>query len=223
MSRQSNITFRKHSFLSSTALGLSAVIITLTISCTVVALYGIHLASEKSERVITLAENAVRGLPEFQKALPPVLSDMLDDSRRPDYCSELEITAKITSRPGSNGRAYTAIEVVNNGDEVISLLSLRVTVLDEHDHLLVESHEWAATPFAADGEWRGPMMPGSRRHFSCNRSLHNIGPMDEVRTEVEITELRLWNGPDEGAMLEGAVLPETAISASALGKTPENG
>jgi len=224
MSGHSNITFRRHSFLSSTAIGLSAVIITLTISCTVVVLYGIHLASEKSERVITLAESAVRGLPEFQKALPPVLSDMLDDSRRPDYCSQLGITAKITSRPGTHGRAQTAIEVVNNGNEVISLLSLRVIVLDEHEHIISSSQEWAATPLAADGDWRGPIMPGSRRYFVSNRGLYNIRPMDEVRPEVEITELRLWNGPGQDASRKNTPSPtETAVSATTPAEPPENG
>lgn len=214
MSGPSNITFRRHSFLSSTALGLSAVIITLTISCTVVVLYGIHLASEKSERVIALAESAVRGLPELQEALPPLFSDMLDDSRRPDYCGQLGITAKVTSRPGTNGLAHTAIEVVNNGREVISLLSLRLIVLDEQDRILCESHEWAATPFAADHDWRGPIMPGARRYFVSNRGLYNIRPMDEVRAEVEITELRVWNGPDPNTSVEPMPSPaETAISA----------
>jgi len=224
MSRHSDITFRKHSFLSSAALGLSAVIVTLVVSCTVVAVYTIHLASEKSDHVLTLAQNAVAGLPEFQKALPPVLSDMLDDSRRPDYCNELGITATVTSRPDAHGRAHTSIEVVNNGDEVISLLSLRVTVLDERGYVLAESQEWAATPFAADDEWRGPIMPGSRRRFVSHRGLYNVAPMDDVRPEVEITELRVWNGPrDEDASLRDPSLSETAVSVSASTESPDNG
>ncbi len=223
MSRHSDITVRKHSFLSSTALGLSAVIITLTISCTVVAVYAIHLASEKSERVIALAQNAVSGLPEFQKALPPVLSDMLDDSRRPDYCGELGITAKVTSRPDTHGRAYTTIEVVNNGNKVVSLLSLRITVLDQHDYILTESQEWAATPFAADNEWRGPIMPGARRRFVSHRNLYNVGPMDEIRPEVEITELRVWNGPDdEDVLLQDTSTSETVVSVSTPADLPGN-
>jgi hypothetical protein len=63
MNQPSYITFRRHTFLSSLALGLSAVIITLLITCTVVALYGVHLASEKSERVISLAQDAPAGQP----------------------------------------------------------------------------------------------------------------------------------------------------------------
>lgn len=213
MSGHSNITLRKHSFLSSTAFGLSAIIITIIISATVVLLYGIQLASDKSERVIALAQSAVRGLPEFQQALPPALADMLDDRRQPDYAGQLAITAKVTSRPESHGRTRTAIEVVNNGKEVVSLLSLRVVLLDADDRLLCESQEWAATPVAIDDGWRGPLMPGSKRRFVCSRRYpYNVGPMDVITPEIEITELRLWNSPKERSAIEADATDETTAS-----------
>ncbi len=222
MSGHSHITLRQHSFLSSTAFGISAIIITIIISGTVVVLYGVHLASDKSERVITLAQNAVRGLPEFQEALPPALADMLDDRRQPDYAGELAITAKVTSPPGSHGRTRTSIEIVNEGKEVVSLLSLRITLLDEHDDLISESQEWAATPIAIDNEWRGPLMPGSKRRFVCWRHCgHQAAPLDVVKPEVEITELRVWNAPERGSDLEATPthaelesLPRTAESVA---------
>jgi hypothetical protein len=221
MSGHSHIMVRKHSFLSSAAFGLSAIVITVILSGTVVVLYGVYLASEKSDQVIGLAQSAVRGLPEFQQALPPALADMLDDRRQPNYAGDLDITAKVTSQAGSNGRTRTVIEVVNSGDEVVSLLSLRVVLLGEHDQILSESHEWAATPVAIENDWRGPLMPGARRRFVCSRShLHHVSPMDEIRPEVEITELRVWNAPPKGSAIEGetthAAVPmpaaETAVS-----------
>ena len=211
----SHVTVRKHSFLSSAAAGLSAVVITVVVSLTVIALYGVHLASEKSERVISLAQSAVRGLPEFRQALPPALSDMLDDRRQPDYCRELAIDARIVTRPDSHGRAHTAIEITNNGKEVVSLLSLRIVLLDEAGALLTESQEWAATPFAADHDWRGPIMPGSKRRFLCSGSrLHDLGPLDPVKPEIEITELRLWNSPQVRPSLPDGSADETALSAA---------
>jgi hypothetical protein len=198
MSDPSYITFRKHTFLSSAVMGFSAVIITLMVTGTVVLLYTVHLASDKSERVITLAQSAIRGLPELAHSLPPALADMLDDHRRPDYCKELTISAKATSQPDSHGRVRTTIEVVNNGQEVVSLLSLRILILDEQNQLLCESQEWAATPFAADNGWRGPIMPGSRRHFVCYRGAWTSHPAGDLNTEVEITELRVWNNPKDG-------------------------
>jgi len=215
----SHITVRKHSFLSSAAFGLSAIVITVVVSLTVLVLYGVHLASEKSDQVISLAQGAIHGLPEFRQALPPALSDMLDDRRQPDYCRELAIDARVVTRPGSHGRAQTAIEITNNGTEVISLLSLRVVLLDENGGLLSESQEWAATPFAADHDWRGPIMPGSRRRFLCSGShLYDVGPLDEVKAEIEITELRVWNGPQTQPGLPG----ESAVSASARALPPGN-
>jgi hypothetical protein len=189
-----HITYRKHTFLSSIAMGFSAVIITIILCCTAVALYTVHLAGEKTERLVTLAQSAVRGLPEFEKALPPVLSDMLDDHRQPDYAGKLAISAKVSPHPGRHGLTRTTIEITNNGQEVVSLLSLRIILLDENGQLMCEAQEWAATPLATDGGLRGPIMPGSRRHFTKPCMYHNDST-DGLRAEIEITELRVWNGP----------------------------
>ncbi|MBN2130126.1 MAG: hypothetical protein JW741_11550 [Sedimentisphaerales bacterium] len=223
MGDPSRITYRKHTFLSSVAMGLSAIVITVILSGTGVLVYGIHLASEKSERVITLAQGAVRGLPELSESLPPVLSDMLDDRRQPDYSNALAITAKLTTAPGPYDGTGTAIEIVNNGSEVVSLLSLRVIILDNHGRLISEGQEWAATPFAADHEWRGPIMPGSRRYFVSARRLHNISLVDELRPEVEITELRVWNGPDNAPAIGDESLSEATASGGADTTAAEKG
>ena len=219
MSDPAYITLRKHTFLSSVALGFSAIIITLMVSCTAVLLYTVHLASDKSERVITLAQSSLKGLPELMHSLPPALSDMLDDQRRPDYCKELAISARVTSQPDSHGRVRTTVEVVNNGPEVVSLLSLRILILDEQNQPLCESQEWAATPLAADDGWRGPIMPGSRRHFVCYRSCgRNADFLTDLNTEVEVTELRVWNNPKDGTPTP----PTTALSPTPA-KLPEQG
>jgi len=219
MSNPSYITLRKHTFLSSVALGLSAIVITLMVSCTAVLLYTVHLASEKSDQVVTLAQGALKGLPELTRSLPPALADMLDDQRRPDYCKELSISAKAATQPDSHGRVRTTIEVINKGPEVVSLLSLRILILDEQNQPLCESQEWAATPVAADQGWRGPIMPGSRRLFVCYRSCgRNADFLTNLSTEVEVTELRIWNNPKDAAPTQ----PATAFSPTPT-KVPEQG
>jgi hypothetical protein len=210
MSDPSYITVRKHSFLSSVALGLSAIVITLLVTGTAVLLYTVHIASDKTEQVFTLAQSAIQGLPELTHALPPALADMLDDQRRPDYCKALAISAKATTAPDSHGRVRTTVEVVNNGAEVVSLLSLRILILDEQNQPLCEAQEWAATPLAADEGWRGPIMPGARRHFVCYRGVRTSCSDADLNTEVEITELRLWNKPKDGTSIQ----PTTASSTS---------
>ena len=219
MSDSPYITVRKHTFLSSAALGFSAVVITLLLTSTTVVLYTVHLASDKSERVITLAQGALKGLPDLSHSLPPALADMLDDQRRPDYCKELTISASTTAQPDVHGRLRTTVEVVNNGPEVVSLLSLRILVLDEQNQLLSESQEWAATPFAADDGWRGPIMPGARRRFVSSRGgAYRPDGAGALDAEVEITELRLWNNPQDAAPIQQT----TALSPSPA-SLPEQG
>ena len=223
MSDPSYITVRKHTFLSSAAMGFSAIVVTLLVACTAVLLYTVHLASDKSERVITLAQSAIKGLPELSHSLPPALADMLDDHRRPDYCKELAITAKATSQPDSHGRVRTTIEVVNNGHEVVSLLSLRVLLLDERGQVLSESQEWAATPFAADNGWRGPIMPGSRRLFVSNRGWYGLNSTNDFNTQVEITELRVWNDGKNTAPKDAQPTDQATAAAPTPVQPPEKG
>jgi len=224
MGSPSHIVYRKYTFLSAAALGLSAVLIAMIVSGTVIVLYGVHLAGEKSERVITLAQSAIRGLPDLAESLPPVLSDMLDDRRQPDYCGQLAITASLTSQPGPYDGTRTAIEIVNNGKEVVSLLGLRIITLDEKGRLLSESQEWAATPVAADGGLRGPIMPGSRRYFVSSRYCGlELDPMDTVKTEVEITELRIWNAPPKDPATDHGSSDKTAASVPSPAESSDEG
>jgi hypothetical protein len=203
MAEYPQITYRKHTFLSALVTGLSALAITLVISCTVVVIYGMNFAGSQSEKLVSLVEDAVRGLPELQKSLPPVFADMLNDRREPDYSTQLEITAEPTLVPERDERVRTAVKVVNNGEEVVSLLSLRIVVLNENDEILAESNEWAATPFAAEHDWRGPLMPSSRRYFASSHSgAFKVSSLNDLRAEVEITDIRIWSGGKETLVID---------------------
>jgi hypothetical protein len=160
-----------------------------------------NFAGNKSEELVSLAEEAIRGLPKLQESLPPALADLLNDHRQPDYSSQLTITPNTILLPADNGTVKTTIEIVNNGKEVVSLLSLRVVVLTSRNEIITESNEWAATPIAADEDWRGPLMPGSRRYFVTSRRGLPVFSADELKTEVEITDIRIWNS-DKGTWLE---------------------
>jgi hypothetical protein len=216
------INYRKHTFLSALAMGLSALGIALIISCTVVIIYGMHFAGEQSEKIVSVVENAVRGLPDLQKSLPPVLADFLNDRRQPDYSSQLEISAKTILLPDQEGMVRTTIEVANNGNEVVSLLSLRVVVLTAHDEILVESNEWAATPIAAEHDWRGPLMPGSHRYFTSSHSRLPVFSLSDLKTEVEITDIRIWNNPNETMLIDSGMSSVTEESGSQPAELPEN-
>jgi hypothetical protein len=222
MSEKIPVVVKKRTFLSSVALGLSSLAITFVICCTVLIMYGMHFAGERTDRVISVAQSAVQGLPALLESLPPAVADMLNDRRQPDYSQHLAIKAQLIARPGSNGPTRTGIEVVNNGNEVVSLLALRIIVVDENGQLLSETQEWAATPFAAENAWRGPIMPGSRRYFECRHSsLHDISPIDNLKAEVEINELRIWNGPGQESTASTESSPEIAPPDSTVSVIPE--
>ena len=214
MSDYPKITYKKHTFLSSVAMGLSALAITIIICCTVVVIYGIHFAGDRSEKLVSLVGDAIGGLPELRQALPPALADVLDDRRQPDYAAELGISAETVFVPDQDRMVRTKIEVVNEGSEIVSLLCLRIVVFSSNGEILAESNEWAATPIAADHDWRGPLMPGSHRYFvSCRRALPAFFA-DDLKTEVEITDLRVWNGPKESPLIEDGATEAQAIESS---------
>ena len=214
MSDYPKITYKKHTFLSSVAMGLSAIAITIIISCTVLVIYGIHFAGDRSEKLVSLVSDAVGSLPELRQALPPALADVLDDRRQPDYAAELGISAETVFVPDQDRMVRTKIEVVNEGSEIVSLLCLRIVVFSSNGEILAESNEWAATPIAADHDWRGPLMPGSHRYFvSCRRALPAFFA-DDLKTEVEITDLRVWNGPKESPLIEDGATEAQAIESS---------
>ncbi len=220
MSDQTPVILKKRTFLSSVALGLSSLAITFVICCTVLIMYGLHFAGERTDRVISLAQNAVQGLPTLLESLPPAAADMLNDRRQPDYGQRLAIKAQLITRPGSDSVTRTGIEIVNNGNEVVSVLALRILVLDEHGQLRSETQEWAATPFAAENPWRGPIMPGSRRYFEC--PYRSIDAQNNLKAEVEINELRIWNGSDQESASGIESAPEIAVPSSTVSEvTPE--
>jgi hypothetical protein len=211
MKENPTITYKKHTFLSSLIMGLTAIAITIIISFTVLIIYGTQFASDTSEKLVSLVRDTIGGLPDLRQALPPALADVLDDRRQPDYDAKLDIFASTTQTPGQDTTVRTKIEVVNKGNEVISLLCLRIVIFGPNGEILAESNEWAATPIAAELPWRGPLMPDSHRYFVSSHPalLDFLG--DELKTEVEISDLRIWNPPEEGPLIEGPSLSEALV------------
>jgi len=68
-------------------------------------------------------------------------------------------------------------------------MSLRVVVEDDRGVPVREITTYAATPLAADQNWRGPLMPGSKRRLSVGSCWARDS---DLTATVEITELRIW-------------------------------
>jgi hypothetical protein len=203
------ITYKKHTFLSSLVMGLSAITITILICCTVLIIYGSMFVGDRSEKLISLLGDSIGGLPELREALPPALADVLDDRRQPDYAAELDILASMIQTSDPNKMMLTKIEIFNKGSEVISLLCLRLVVFGPNDEILIESNEWAATPIAAEQSWRGPLMPGSHRYFLSSHRALPVPPGDKLKTKIEITDLRIWNPPEKDTLIEEQALNDS--------------
>ncbi len=195
----SQVVYRKRSFLSTLALGFSALLVTLAIGCASIILYGMNIADRKTENLVELVQQAVRGLPELEKSLPPVLADVLSDRRQPDYRRSISLAARLVAEGGT---LHPVLEIKNEGQEVVSLLSMRVVVLDDKGEPVAEWTVWGATPFAADDDWRGPLLPGATRRFAVRgrrqarggRPLE--GRLEALRAEAEITDIRIWKSPE---------------------------
>lgn len=195
----SPVVYARHtgrSFLSTLALGASAVAVTVVISGAAILLYGMNIADRKSENVLEAVEAAVRGLPELRESLPPVLADVLDDERRPDYVSELTVSARLARTRTQPLSVRPVIEVENTGSEMVSLLSMNVTLLDANGLPLTSWTVWAATPFAADEGWVGPLLPGASRSIAPGARWleHGHIPLEGLDVRVDISDVRVWTG-----------------------------
>lgn len=196
----------KRSFLSTLAWGVSSTVIVIILSLAAIILYGMNIADRKADTLAGLAESGLRNMPELCRALPPALADLLTDERRPDYRDQIEVTARLVPAPAQDwSRGYRdrrddrpyvqpVIEVRNRGKELVSLLSLRVVILNEDNVPVAESNAWAATPIAADHDWRGPLMPGTTAHIlgKCV-PIQGGGSADKLHVEVAISDIRVWN------------------------------
>lgn len=190
------ITQKKRGFFSTVAWGISATLVTLIISAASVLLYGMNIADRKTGNLAELIEFSVDSLPKLAESLPPFLSDAINDQRRPDYAEELNVTARLAKR--EHGRVRPVVVVENDGDEVVSLMSIRIVLLDDEGNPLSEANEWVATPIAADdNDWRGPLLPGETRQFPARIQYGFRRDRQDAVTDVayEITEIRTWRGP----------------------------
>ncbi len=186
---------RRHSFFSALAWGGSATLIALIASVTILAKSGLGMIDRKSDDVLGFVHTALESLPELVESLPPAIGDALNDERRADYAPSLQVAARLTD-VDANGWVRPSIEITNSGDRIVSMLSMRVVLLSPDGHVLAERNVWAATPIAADDDWRGPLQPGNTRRLSegfyVSRGLRNL---DKVDVAVELTDVRVWRGP----------------------------
>lgn len=180
---------RRGGFFTSLVRGVFGLLTTGVICGSALGLYGLHIVDKKGDRVLTAVDSFVRNFPEWQRGLPPVLSDAVSDRRDPSYSKNLEVTARAKV-DSTSGRGRVIVEVQNNGDKTVSLLSLRAVALDAEGDPLREFAFFGATPLPSEGQdWRGPLPPGGHRvlveDFNCRR--------ESISARVDVGEIRVWD------------------------------
>ena len=184
------VVHKRMSFFSVLAVGVTTVVVTVIACASGLAVFGLRLADRKSDSVIGLVQQVTGNLPELQHTLPPALADALNDERRPVYADELKVAVRLSKRE-SRGRLSPAIvEVENKGDQIVSLLSMRVVSVDEGGDATQERSVWVSTPLQVGNHWRGPLLPHETRRLL----VWGFDRSQIAQLTHEITDLRIWRG-----------------------------
>ncbi len=190
---QPQIIQKKRSFWVTAVWGFTFIIMTALICAMIVITCSMHATDRRVHDIVAGIDGITKAIPTIKESLPPVLSDVINDQRRPDCARQLDVVAKVVPEPNRIDSLKAAVEIKNKSSDVVSLLSLRVVVLNRDNTPLVERNEWAATPVAGDHHWRGPLLPGSKRAFlSGPMTLPPDTAADGLRVEVEVTDVRVW-------------------------------
>jgi hypothetical protein len=192
MNSSPSVVVNKGGFFSALAKGLFGTIMVTVICGTTLGLYGLHIANSNAALVLDnageLIGRALAVAPEWQEAMPPAIQDALRDRRAPEYRDQVEVSGQLVA--DARGATRIMVEVSNRGDEMLSMLPLRVVVEDGDGVPVYRRELYAVTPLLLCDEWPGPMMPQSGpRKFTL--FIHRNDVPADARVTVEMTELRV--------------------------------
>ncbi len=163
-------------------------------SGTSVVLYTLSVVDGELDTAVALVSQVVGEVSEVLGDLPGGLGDLAEFKRSPSYAQQVDVYAQIVEVAGRD-RARPILTISNRGDEVISGLAVRVTAIDERGVPIADWTEVVATPIAIDDDaWRGPMMPGAKRHVALSSYRGLSGMAESVTTHVEISDVWVWQG-----------------------------
>lgn len=192
------VIVNKSGFFTALVKGVFGLLIVIVICATALGLFAMRMA-DKLVGDVTLETIAnlpkiVESLPEWRE-LPPFVAEALNDHRDLAYRDNVEVATRLRTPAADSSRGVVAIEVTNQGKEVISYLTLRLLVEDEGPRA-VDRQYMVATPISCgDSDMPGPLAPGEKR--TLLRNLVNLE--GEARLATEVTDLRVWDGPVEHA------------------------
>jgi hypothetical protein len=179
------VVVRKGGFFSALVHGIFGTLIVVLICGTLFSLYGINVVDRHVGQISTAL---ISNLPEWQKLLPPSVAEAINDRRAPDYRKSVGVEARFVPGEDRDEPGVIVLEIANNGDETVSLLSLRIVAEDGKQVPRHQESIYAATPVAFERDWPGPLLAGTTRRMA-------VPVWDARRTElkpvVEVTDLRV--------------------------------
>jgi hypothetical protein len=203
MSGAPAVIVKKGGFLSALFHGVFTFLTVTVVCATGLGVYALHIADSKVDGLFTITRDMVSEMPQWRENLPPLLGEVLNDRRAPDYRDQVAISVRPVKSADRWDGEVALVEVCNTGSETISMLALNIVLEDERGVPVREKRAYVATPIACDeSEWRGLLFPDSTRSFV----VRCFGEAHDLRPTAEIVDLRVWNGPDnEGVRVdEGA-------------------
>jgi hypothetical protein len=214
MHHERPVVVRRGGFFPALAYGFFATLITLLIIAGGVALYAVNVVDRKSSHLLEFGQGAVMALPDYIEALPPAIADLLNDRRAPGYRDHVEVQARVVAGDALHKRQRLLVDVTNKGDQMITLLAVRVVLANADDVPVRALSTYAATPVMIEDEWRGPLMPQATRR--CALVVYHDS--DAVLTpQVEITDLRVWKDSPAGKPALPAGVPAPPALPAATG------
>ncbi len=194
MNNGPSVIVKKSGFLAAVAKGIFGTIITVVLCATALGLYGIRMCDHNMDmirQVVTkIVPEVLDNVPDIIAAMPPLIADALNDRRAPEYRPEITIETRMAHR---NGRQVAVLELHNDGDQTVSLLTLHVAFENNEGVPVWSDVLLAASPIGCDEEVPGLLMPGATRKLTCGW-LHHHGDVEAVT--ADITDLRVWNGSE---------------------------
>jgi len=202
---------KRLSFFSVAAISLSLIVVTVIGASAGVAIFALSVLDRKADSVTQLIGTAFESLPEIRAALPPALQDAMNDRREPTYQSQLDVKAHMVQESGQRWQRGV-VEVTNRGEEVVTLLTLRVVGVDDAGEPVTEISVCGASPIQIEDEWRGPLLPGATRKIPLDIwSRHQAQDM-----QIELTDIRVWSGSASEELLEAEVASGHDVAPTAL-------
>ncbi len=188
---------RRMSPVTAFFLGIFGVVGVAVVSATMLTTYALYIVDSKTDGVIGFAKATIEGLPDLVDSLPPALGELLNDHRDPQYASNIKIDVQMITDERTD-TLRPVLTITNDGDEVVSMLAVRVAALNSNGVPVGDWTQVVATPIAIEGEWRGPLFPHTTRHVVCSRysGSRRVSAKVDIRPVAEISELRVWAQED---------------------------